>query len=64
MQNRIEPNCIVKLIELNRSELAKIVLESNRKPMNHESNRFAVYSKIHSSSCDTSRPNINLTLQL
>ncbi len=43
--NRIEFYC-----ELNRSEFTKIVLESNRKPMNRESNRFAVYPKIHSPS--------------
>ncbi len=47
MQNRIK-NRIEFYCELNRSEFAKIVPESNRKPMNRESNRFAVYPKIHS----------------
>ncbi len=45
--NPIESNFI---FESNRSEFAKIALESNRKPVNRESNRFAVYPKIHSSS--------------
>ncbi len=35
--------------ESNCSEFAKIALESNRKPVYRESNRFAVYPKIHSS---------------
>ncbi len=48
--NRIELKLIVNNLKSNRSEFAKIVLESNRKPMNRESNRFAVYPKIHSPS--------------
>ena len=31
---RIKSNLIVNRIELNRSKFAKIILESNRKPMN------------------------------
>ncbi len=46
--NRIECNLIVNRLESNHSEFAKIVLESNRKPMNRESIRFAVYPKIYS----------------
>uniref|UniRef100_A0A671R0W2 Dolichyl-diphosphooligosaccharide--protein glycosyltransferase subunit 2 n=1 Tax=Sinocyclocheilus anshuiensis TaxID=1608454 RepID=A0A671R0W2_9TELE len=37
--NRMLAQKAVKRIELNRSKFAKIVLESNRKPMNRESNR-------------------------
>jgi len=39
-------NLDVNRIELNRSEFAQIVLESNQKPMNRES----FYPKIHSPS--------------
>lgn len=40
-------NHIGNQIKLNHSELAKIVPDSNQKPMNHQSNHFAVYPKIH-----------------
>ncbi len=40
-------NLTVNCLESNHSEFAKIILESNRNPMNCESNRFAVYPKIH-----------------
>ncbi len=58
--NRIESNLILNRIELNRSEFAKIVLESNQKPMNRESNRFTVYPKIHSPTVFTSLTVVNI----